>query len=140
MALGQWAQIASGQAEQLRVPSGNYLWPTIRVMNPNDGVLYVRQNGPITDIGFGSWDYKVPAQSFGILPSEGVGWQSAGMFYQDQSGTNRPGEIAVYLSSQTVAEPTFVAIGRSIVSYSSQVILHKALSQLILPLVSPVYG
>jgi hypothetical protein len=121
MALGQWALLQSGQPQQVRVPSGNYLWPTIRVMNPNDGTLYVRQNGPVTNTGYGSWDYKVPAQSFGILPSEGQGWSSAGLYYLDQSGTNRPGEVAVYLSSQTVAEPTFVAIGRSLVSSSTSV-------------------
>src|SRR3974377_987726 len=116
MALGQWAQIPNNSAVQLRVPSGNYLWPTIRVMNPNDGTLYIKQNAPIVSTGFGSWDYKVPAQSFGILPSEGEGWQSAGLYYQDQSGAGLAGEIAVYLSAQTVAEPTFVAIGRSLLT------------------------
>jgi hypothetical protein len=121
MAIGQWRLVNSGQAIDVNIPSGNYLWPTIRVMNPNDGVLYVRQNGPITDTGYGGWDYKCPAQSFGILPSEGAGWQSAGLYYIDQSGTNRPGEVAMYLSMQTVAEPTFVAVGRSLVTQSSSV-------------------
>src|SRR5215469_16110404 len=121
MALGQWRLISSGQSTQVRIPSGNYLWPTIRVMNPNDGVLYVKENAPIVDTNYGGWDYKVPAQSFGILPSEGEGWQSAGMYYSDQSGTNRPGEVAMYLSSQKVNEPTFVAIGRSLVTQSSSV-------------------
>src|SRR5215471_7369161 len=98
MALGLWAQIASNTAQQIRVPGGNYLWPTIRFMNPNDGTAYVRINAPVPSAGYGSWDYKIPAQSFGILPSEGQGWQTVGVFYQDLSGTNRPGEIAIYLS------------------------------------------
>src|SRR5215468_1737598 len=121
MAVGLWRQVASNSGVQVNIPSGNYLWPTIRVMNPNDGTVYIKQNAGLADSGYGSWDYKVPAQSFGLLPGEGVGWQSAGLYYQDQSGTGRPGEIAIYLSQQNVNEPSFVSIGRSLLSATTSV-------------------
>ena len=121
MALGQIVLINSLQSKQVTIPSGNYPWPTIRVVNPNDGVLYVKQNAAIVDSGYGSWDYKVPSQSFGILPSEGQGWQSVGLYYVDQSGANRPGEVTIYLSQTQQIDPAFVAIGRSLVAQTSSV-------------------
>lgn len=121
MALGIVRQLASSQHTQVQIPSGNYLWPTIRVLNPNDGVVYVKQNADLPDIGFGSWDYKVPSQSFGLLPGEGQGWQSVGLYYLDQSGANRPGEISIYLTQQNANDPIFQSIGRAAVTLSSSV-------------------
>lgn len=121
MAIGQVVLVQSGTSNQVAIPSGNYPWPTIRILNPNDGVCYVKQNGPCTGSGYGSWDYKVPSQSFGLLPGGGEGWQSVGLYYIDQSGANRPGELTIYLTQQQATEPVFQAIGRAIVSQSSSV-------------------
>jgi len=121
MAVGQIVLIPSNQHQQVRVPSGNYLWPTIRILNPNDGIAYVKQNADCTGTGYGVWDYKVPSQSFALLPGGGEGWQSVGIFYIDQSGTNRPGELSIYLTQQATDEPFFVAIGRSLVTQSTTV-------------------
>lgn len=121
MAVGVIRQIASGQHLQITIPSGNYPWPTIRVLNPNDGIAYIRQNADVPDIGFGSWDYKVPSQSYGLLPGSGEGWQSVGIYYLDQSGANRPGEISIYLTQQNATEPMFQSIGRALVALSTSV-------------------
>jgi len=121
MAIGQIVIIQSNQGTQVRIPSGNYLYPTIRVLNPNDGIVYVKENAGITNIGYGAWDYKIPSQSFGVLPAESQGWQNVGLWYTDQSGTNRPAEVTVYLSQQKLQEPAFVAIGRALIQQSTTV-------------------
>jgi hypothetical protein len=121
MAIGIVRTIPAGSHQQVTIPSGNYLWPTIRVLNPNDGVVYVKQNADVTNTGSGSWDYKVPSQSFGLLPGGGEGWQSVGMYYLDMSGANLPGEISIYLTQQVADEPTFQSIGRAAVTQSSSV-------------------
>lgn len=121
MAVGITAVIPSNGHQQLQIPSGNYPWPAIRVLNPNDGVAYVKQNQDCTSTSVGAWDYKIPSQSFALLPGAGEGWQSIGVFYVDLSGAGLPGDIQVYLTQSTTNDPIFQSVGRATLLNSSSV-------------------
>jgi hypothetical protein len=110
MAVGQTLEIPSQTSSQYFIPSG-FAAPSIGVLNPNDGVAYVARNRQSTNTSVGGWDYKVPSQSYAILP--GLVWQSVGVFYLDQSGSNASGEITIYALSQKYEVPLFQAIGRA---------------------------
>lgn len=110
MAVGQTYAINPGTSVQYFVPSG-FIAPTIGVLNPNDGIAYVARNRQASNTSVGSWDYKVPSQSYAVLP--GMQWQSVGVFYLDQSGANTKGEITVYPLENKTTIPIFQAIGRA---------------------------
>ena len=57
------------------------------------------------------WDYKVPAQSYAHLPGP---YQTAGVYFLDQSGTGRSGEITIYDTYDKINLPWFNAIGRAL--------------------------
>lgn len=90
---------------------GGASYPSIKVLNPNDGVVYIARNRDCTSVQYGAWDWKVPSQSYAILPGP---FSSVGVFYLDQSGAGRQGEITVYASQQKTDDPFFVAIGRAL--------------------------
>lgn len=110
MAVGQTYAVQSGTAQQYFIPSG-FNVPTVGVLNPNDGITYVARNRQASNTSVGSWDYKVPSQSYAILP--GGLWQSVGIFYIDQSGSNNAGEVTVYPLETQYSVPVFQAIGRA---------------------------
>ena len=83
---------------------------SIAMLNPNDGVLYVKLNGPAYNTPT-MWDWKVPSQSYCQLPGP---WQSLGVFYQDQSGGGAAAQVNVYESDSQIAIPSFIAIGRAV--------------------------
>lgn len=90
---------------------GGNQYPSIKVLNPNDGVIYIARNRDCLAVDYGAWDWKVPSQSYAMLPGPFV---TAGLFYLDQSGAGRQGEITVYPSQQNIEEPMFLAIGRAL--------------------------
>lgn len=93
--------------------AGGTDWPSIKVLNPNDGVAYIARNRDALSSGYGDWDWKVPSQSYAMLPGP---FHSAGVYFLDQSGAGRQGEISVYLSTQKLDDPVFLAIGRALVA------------------------
>jgi hypothetical protein len=64
------------------------------------------------------WDWKVPSQSYCQLPGP---WESLGIYYVDQSGSGRTGEVNVYESDSQIAIPSFIAIGRAVEQAGSAV-------------------
>ena len=110
MALGQIYTIPSGSA-RLVVAQSHTDVPSIGVLNPNDGVVYLKLNAPAGPTPT-EWDWKLPSQSYGFFPGP---WTSLGVYFLDQSGSNRSGEINVYESRQKFADiPNIQAIGRAI--------------------------
>lgn len=83
---------------------------SIALLNPNDGILYVKLNGNASNTPT-MWDWKVPSQSYCQLPGP---WQSLGVYYQDQSGGGAPAQVNVYESDSDISIPSFIAIGRAI--------------------------
>jgi hypothetical protein len=103
---------ASGHVEApLGGQAGGALYPSVKLLNPNDGVVYVARNRDCSSAAYGEWDWKVPSQSYAALPGS---FNSIGMFYLDQSGAGRQGEITVYPSQAKLDDPMFVAIGRAL--------------------------
>lgn len=90
---------------------------SIALLNPNDGILYVHLNGPASNTPT-MWDWKVPSQSYCQLPGP---WESLGVYYEDQSGSGRTGEVNVYESDSQIAIPSFIAIGRAVQAAGSAV-------------------
>lgn len=97
---------------QYRVPTG-YQAPSVAILNPNDGVAYVARNRQADANSTAGWDYKVPSQSYAYLPGP---YQTAGVYYLDQSGSGRSGEITVYDTYDKYAIPHFNAIGRAVLA------------------------
>src|SRR5262245_16948723 len=115
MSYGDTVVLTSGSGSQRYTPSG-FQFPSLSVLNPNDGVLFVANNRPVVNSTYGSWDWKVPSQSYAVLPGP---WLSVGMWYVDQSGAGRPGEITSYFWSQQIHIPVFYAIGRALAAAST---------------------
>jgi hypothetical protein len=113
VAYGVIKVIASQTHTQILIQSGNVPYGSARILNPNDGVLYVARNRDCNGPAHGDWEWKVPSQSYAMLPGEQPGFSTLGLYYVDQSGGNRPGEITVYPSFQKLDDPAFVAIGRA---------------------------
>jgi len=80
------------------------------VLNPNDGFLYIKMNGPAGP-AVSQWDWKLPSQSYGLFPGP---WTSIGVYYIDQSGSNRSADINIYDSDQKLYLPSIIAIGRAV--------------------------
>lgn len=117
MSVGVVISVPTGTAHQYRVPSG-YQAPSVTVLNPNDGVVYIARNRDASVNTTAGWDYKVPSQSYASLPGPYI---TAGVFYLDQSGSGRPGEITLYDIPQKLTIPSFVAIGRAVQQIGSAV-------------------
>lgn len=111
MAYGVIKVLAASTHAEILVGAGNVQYQSVRILNPNDGVVYVAQNRDCINTGYGAWDWKIPSQSYAILPGP---FQTVGVFYLDQSGAGRQGEISFYPSLVRVEEPLFAAIGRAI--------------------------
>lgn len=110
MAVGQVVSIPSGTHNQQFVPSGA-TYPSVAILNPNDGIVFVSQNRDTTGTNTGQWDYKVPSQSYAALPGP---WQSVGMFYLDQSGSGAAGQVTIYPVNIILPYPDFHSIGRAL--------------------------
>src|SRR5262252_6483284 len=115
MSYGDTVVLASNTGSQRYTPSG-FQFPSLSVLNPNDGILYMANNRPVTGPSYGSWDWKIPSQSYAILPGP---WLSAGMWYVDQSGAGRSGEIQSFFWNEQIKIPIFHAIGRAQASSST---------------------
>lgn len=113
MAYGVIKVIQPQTHTQILVQSGNVPYKSARVLNPNDGVVYVARNRDCLSPAQGDWEWKIPSQSYAVLPGEQPGFSTLGLYYVDQSGGNRPGEITVYPSFTESDDPVFVAIGRA---------------------------
>lgn len=117
MPVGQVLQIPSGTQVQYRVPSG-YEARSIAVLNPNNGTVYIARNRPAVGSQVAGWDYKVPSQSYAMLPGPYI---EAGVWYTDNSGSGAPGEITIYDLTQKLAIPNFQAIGIAVLSAGTSV-------------------
>lgn len=111
MAIGLVVALPTGAHRQLLVASGAQNYPSLRVLNPNDGVVYAARNRDIPDLNITSWDWKIPSQSYAAIPGP---FQTLGLYYLDQSGGGRAGDISVYASMQKLDDPAFVAVGRAV--------------------------
>lgn len=111
MAYGITKVINASSHTEVLVGSGNTQYQSLRILNPNDGVLYAAKNRDCLGTDFGSWEWKIPSQSYGIVPGP---FQTIGLYYLDQSGSGRPGEFVMYPSLGTVDDPFFVSIGRAL--------------------------
>jgi hypothetical protein len=110
MALGQIFTIPSGTSRLIVAQSRTEV-PSLGVLNPNDGIAYLKLNGP-AGASPPEWDWKLPSQSYGLFPGP---WSSLGIYFLDQSGSNRSGDLNVYESQQQFADiPDIQAIGRAI--------------------------
>ena len=90
---------------------------SLSMLNPNDGICYVKLNGPASNT-IAMWDWKVPSQSYCQLPGP---WESLGVYYLDQSGSGRSAEVNVYELDSSIAVPSFIAIGRAVQQAGSTV-------------------
>lgn len=115
MTVGQVLRINTGTQQQYRVPSG-YEAPSIAVLNPNNGTIYIARNRSATVGNAAGWDFKVPSQSYALLPGPYI---EAGIFYQDQSGSGAAGEVTLYDLPQKVQIPLFQAIGIAALSVTT---------------------
>src|SRR5215471_11159289 len=79
------------------------------LLNPNDGVCYIRLN-EAAGLPPSMWDWKLPSQSYGLFPGP---WKSVGIFYVDQSGSNRNADLNLYEVDQFLNVPQILAIGRA---------------------------
>jgi hypothetical protein len=109
MAIGQIVTLPSDSA-RLIVSQSREAVSALAMLNPNDGVCYIKLNGP-AGTSPSAWDWKLPSQSYGLFPGP---WQSLGIFYQDQSGSGRQAEINVYDSTQRLIVPDIHSIGRAV--------------------------
>jgi len=115
MAIGQIITVQSGTSQLITAKSHSEV-QSLGVLNPNDGIVYIKLNGPAT-FQTPEYDWKLPSQSYGLFPGP---WQSVGLYYQDESGTARSGDIDVYESDiQQPDIPAIVAIGRAVQGQSS---------------------
>ena len=112
MSYGTNVVIPNGQSSQNLVPTG-IQFPTLAVLNPNDGVVYVSANNTTASPNPGSWDWKVPSQSYAILPGTPQ-WTTCAMYYLDQSGAGHSGEITYYPMYTPIQIPAFQSIGRAL--------------------------
>lgn len=83
---------------------------SVAILNPNDGVVYLKLNGPAGSTP-SQWDWKLPSQSYGLFPGP---WVSLGVYYLDQSGSGRSGELNVYDATDKLYTPDIKAIGRAV--------------------------
>lgn len=91
--------------------------PSIAVLNPNDGVVYLARNRDISDaLNTASWDFKLPGQSYGLFPGP---WLNVGAYYLDQSGAGTTGELTFYAFPRQVYAPDIRSIGRAQQAYTS---------------------
>lgn len=90
---------------------------SVSILNPNDGICYVKMNGPASN-SVASWDWKIPSQSYCQLPGP---WESLGVYYLDQSGSGRTAEVNVYELDSQISVPSFLAIGRAVQAAGSTV-------------------
>src|SRR5215469_5415298 len=109
MPRGQVLTIPNGQAVLVTTLSREQK-ASVAMLNPNDGVVYVKLNGPALNTPT-MWDWKLPSQSYGQFPGP---WESLGAYYQDASGSGRTAEVNVYESDTQIAIPSFIAIGRAV--------------------------
>lgn len=112
MAYGVAVVLGNQSHSQQLVPQGAE-YKTVAVLNPNDGVIFVARNRDCLGVAQGAWDWKVPSQSYALLPGP---FFSVGLFYLDQSGAGHNGEINLYGVDKRVEIPTFQAIGRAIIA------------------------
>jgi hypothetical protein len=111
MALGQILTIPNQQS-QLVTTLSRESKGSLAILNPNDGVCYIKLNGPASNV-ISAWDWKLPSQSYGQFPGP---WSSLGVYYLDQSGSGRTAELNVYESESQLPMPLIVAIGRAVQS------------------------
>jgi len=109
MARGQILTIPN-QTAQLITTLSREQKASLSMLNPNDGVCYVKINGPASQ-AIAGWDWKVPSQSYCQLPGP---WESLGVYYLDQSGSGRTAEVNVYELDSQIGVPSFIAIGRAV--------------------------
>lgn len=107
MARGQNVIIQTGSSQLLTAPNGEEN-QSFAILNPNDGIVYVAING---NASLSIWDFKLPSQSYGAFPGP---WQSVGLFFLDQSGAGRSGELTVYTSADKFTIPDIHSIGRAL--------------------------
>lgn len=115
MAYGNNATIPNQTGQQVFVPGGMQ-FASLAVLNPNDGVVYVKIDQPISGVASANWDWKVPSQSYALLPGP---WHNVGLYYLDQSGAGRAGDITIYPSAVVNPIPIFQSIGRAIQAQST---------------------
>jgi hypothetical protein len=109
MARGQILTIPN-QTSQLITTLSREQKASLSLLNPNDGICYVKLNGPAGRT-VAAWDWKIPSQSYCQLPGP---WESLGVYYLDQSGSGRTAEVNVYELDSQIAVPSFIAIGRAV--------------------------
>jgi hypothetical protein len=97
----------TGSSKILTAPNGEEN-SSFSILNPNDGIVYATLNAGAS---LSTWDWKLPSQSYGIFPGP---WQSVGLFYLDQSGAGRNGEITLYTSNDKLNIPDIRSIGRAL--------------------------
>jgi len=116
MARGQVLTIQN-QTSQLIETTSKDEAQSVAVLNPNDGVVYIKLNqraGPTPP----EWDWKLPSQSYGLFPGP---WISLGLYYLDQSGSGRNAELNVYDMVDKLYMPQILAIGRAVQQSGSTV-------------------
>src|SRR5215831_14061120 len=109
MPRGQIVDIPTGTGQLITTLSREEK-ESLAILNPNDGVVYIKLNGSSKDSPT-LWDWKLPSQSYGQFPGP---WQSLGLYYVDQSGSGRFAELNIYESDSQLAIPQIVAIGRAV--------------------------
>lgn len=109
MARGQVLTLTTGTARLIESETGGEM-ESVAVLNPNDGVVYLKLNGPAGPTS-SQWDWKLPSQSYGLFPGP---WVSLGLYYLDQSGSGRNGELNVYSATNKLYTPVIGAIGRAV--------------------------
>src|SRR5215471_3106629 len=109
MARGQILTIPN-QTAQLITTLSREQKASLSLLNPNDGICYVKLNGPAGRT-VAAWDWKIPSQSYCQLPGP---WESLGVYYLDQSGSGRTAEVNVYELDSQISVPSFIAIGRAV--------------------------
>jgi len=114
------------RGQVLTIPNGTAVLVTtlsreekasMALLNPNDGIVYVKLNGPALNSPT-MWDWKIPSQSYCQLPGP---WDSVGAYYLDQSGSGRTAEVNLYESDTQISIPSFIAIGRAVQQAGSTV-------------------
>lgn len=112
MALGIIVTLAASTHVQKLIPAG-MAFPTLAVLNPNDGIVFVATDRDVAGVNTAQWDWKIPSQSYALLPGT-PNWHSVGLYYLDQSGAGRQGEITIYPVNSKIALPAFQSIGRAL--------------------------
>jgi len=109
VARGQVLAIPSG-TQQLVVTQGREEKQAFGLLNPNDGVCYLALNRQ-AGLAPAAWDWKLPSQSYGLFPGP---WDSLGIYFLDQSGAGRQGELNLYDSDAKLEIPDIRSIGRAL--------------------------